>query len=510
MSAPTDITQGTRQPATATAAPQLPLALLTPQHTTAALSLPHPAPPAQAAMAGLASKDQVVIHLDNAARAVSTAAGHAMPDGQVVAKRVALVGVALKGAFATGTTMLNHTQAVLAPTGPLPFAFDAATGTFTNKPAAEGELPQAFLGIAKEDLEVLHEALTADKNMLLAAIGAANAAPPSATNTQQATHTAPHFAPHVASPLQPALPGAHEYPAYTAAQAGTTLLPPGLDATAARALGGDHNADLLALYLASAGGAGAAAGAGAGGVPAAVRAEAGLAALGGGELPVAATYKAPALNTYLLDKKDTTTQLVLENGRVAAKKEASDTHMTQTQFMNAYMTLIQTSYAHCPGPAMRFFMHLNNLWDKYPHAALMRYERAVRQKCTKYPEIQLDDLPAHMHEFLEHVVSAVAGYSHTAAHRHPPKQEEPANKRGRAASPARGGGASGSGARGSPPAPKGKKPPCIQYNSKEGCNRGAKCGFPHTCTRCHLFLPAGAKNADGSLVTGCTACARKE
>ena len=512
MSAPHATPQENRQPGAPPGAPLVPLAHVSKPTATLTPTATNPALNAQAP--GMASKENVGMLLESATMA-ATRAGPQAVDGIIQPKHSFLLSTALKALYETGAkNTLRYTRAMLGgPPSPLGCSFNETTGAFGPATPATDEMQEAFTGLANADLILIHEALQLDKAAITTSLGAHSETPSDAAHTQQATNATPaHFAPSVASPLHPALlQGAAPYTPHVAyvAQTGTTLLPTGLDATAARALGGETGADMLALYLASAGVAPAGHSAGGGGGAGAGRAEAGLAPLsgGGGELPNAATHKAPLLSTFLLDKKDNTTQLVLENGRVTAKKEASDTHMSQTQFMNAYMALIQTSYAHCAGPAMRFFMHLNNLWDKYPHAALMRYERAVRQKCTRYPDTQLDDIAAHTHEFLEHVVSAVAGNSHAHATRYAPKQDEPANKRGRAASPARGGGAaSGSGHRSPPAPPKGKKPPCIQYNGKEGCTRGAKCGYPHTCTRCQTFIPAGAKDANDKLITRCTRC----
>jgi hypothetical protein len=497
----------TRQPGAPTAALPTPLAQLNPQLITATLHPPHPAPHAQAVMAGLASKDQTVLHLEALLEVTKTAVER-LHEGTVPPAHCFPVSTSLKALFDTGTTATINLIAVLADDSPLAGVWNKEKAAFgAGKPAAEGELPQAFTGLTRDHLAIIHDNAKADLQLIARAAGAARAAYTGPQHTHAATPTAPNFAPHVASPLQPAMTGA-QYPAYTP-QAGTTLLPADLDATAARALSAEHNADVLALYLASAGVAGAPGqGAGGGGGCGAGAGAAGLAfgAAAGGEPHASGLYKAPALNTFLLDKKDNTTQLVLEHGRVTAKKEA-DTNMTQTQFMKAYMTLIQTSYSHCSEQAMRFFLHLNDLWDKYPHTALMRYERAVRHKCAKHPEIPLDAVHAHIHEFIEHVVPALAGHSHAGAHRYPPKQEEPQHKRGRAASPpGRGGGSSGaSGSRSTPPGTKADKPACRDYNSG-GCTRGTKCGFPHRCATCSTCVPAGATGTGGVLITRCPVC----
>lgn len=498
--------QANKQPGaagSASAPAPTPSPQLTAEQVAAALAGAHGA---QAAMDGLAHPNRLNVLL-NAAAGATLLAGSRANNGVVGPLNLFALATALKAVLATGSTSTESLTKALANDGPLAYSFDATTTSgFGNfKPTTDGELPQAFTGLTVEQLTVLHDCLQLDRQ--LAADTGADATAPhtNTTTTQPATHNQQHFVPHVASPLQPTGSDTLQWPAHIP-QSGTSLLPPTLDATAARTLSAEHNADVYALYLASSGAAVPGQGlGGAGSGPG------GLAGGPGGEHLATTLPKAPALTSFLLDKTDNTAQLVLENGKVALKKETTP-YMTQTQFIKAYMALIQTTYSHCTEQATRFFMHLNDCWDKYPFTALMRYERAIRQKCARNPDIALDEIHKHMHEWIEHLGPSVAANSHSVTHRNThAKQEEPAYKKPRPASPAAHNGSGSRGGSGGSTAARApgssSKPPCRDYNGG-GCSR-AKCGFPHRCTRCNLNLPHGATGADGAPVTRCPVCASK-
>jgi hypothetical protein len=409
-------------------------------------------------------------------------------EGKVSKAACAPLGSNLKDYLQAGSTTTTITADLLSVTGDLPVHNGVKFATLTGAPP--------FDGLTVANLKDLIGALVADHRALEAA-GAECGVPTSNLATQPTQTTA--FAPILPSPWQPAPSGTLSQHANYTQLAGSTPAPPNLDTATARTLSAEYaDANVESLYLLSAGIAGGRPGAGHG----SGSGSAGGAAGGGpaGAYPNPNTQKVPHLHTFLLDKTDTSQAVAVDGaGKLTVKHEAS-TYLTQTQFTKAFMNMIVTTYSHCTKEAMAFFMHITDLWDTYPVTALMRYERAVRQKCQQKPEIPLDAFYQHVTEWMLYLGPS----QHPAPARYP-KQDQAARKR--AASPSRSAApARAAPANTGPRAGGSSRTPCRDFPKAGGCVRpmGTKCSFEHLCPKCDITYPLFTKA--GKPIPVCPTC----